>query len=726
MPSQRRAFTHRFLVFLLVAVVVGSVGCGHKNAPAPAAKADLAAANAQIAQPAWLGQRLPAHTVAYARIPSFWGLLSAPDGRPLDPALASAEQIKIITSQRDAVRRDKLIIDTGAAPVLSLLLGDLGAPVELAVIDLSDQLTPAGNMLLTTRLDVLDIAALNARMAALSGDAPPLLKAPFDANGSAELQRNGFLQFDLATHRLYAFVGMGATRIGLDDTLKQLTSTRANPMQDAEREIDSSGQGLFVWITLKGLTGTLAARMPQIQPGTLLHDLLDRSKSLAFGWGTVAGHGRMQLLLDAPDARLLGYLARGKIVASIKTAGKPNWVATVAMPSMEQSQSIENNLDQDFGAGTQQKFRELVDKAQSRIGIPLKDLGRTVGPELIAFSDANGRYFALRMRDRVAFYAQIDQLGKRLGWRSAITRVGDVEIHQLHIPGITTPAPQPGTDPHTNAWQRLFTRIGSHFYWIEDGDYLVFASVPQLLIDRAASKLDTPLGDWLHATQSGHDDETLFGFSGTSQNAQRDMYYTYLSVLQALGDALGQPVDLTPLPTANGLQLPIDGVYGASINVNKSRIGFGVSYEQSPAELVTNGAGGTYGTVFVAAILAAIAVPAYQDYVIRSQVSEGESLAAGAKTAVSEYRLNNGRMPADNAAAGLAAAASISCAYVAQVQVDGGQIRVTYSSHAPQKANTTLDGGVLVLSPTFENGAVQWTCASPNIQPKYLPSICRH
>ena len=723
MSSQRRAFAHRFLVFLLVAVAVGIVGCGHKNAPAPAAKADLAAAGAHIAQPAWLSERLPAHTVAYTRIPSFWGLLSAPNGRPLDPALASAEHIKIITSLRDAVHHDQLIADTGAAPVLSLLLGDLGAPVELAVIDLSDQLTPAGNLLLTTRLDVADIAALNARMVAVVGD-KPFLKAPFDANGGAELQKNGFLQFDLATHRLYVFVGMGATRIGLDDTLKQLGSTRSHPMQDAEREIDSSGQGLFVWITLKGLTGMVAAQMPQLQQGTLLRDLLDRSQSLAFGWGTVAGHGHMQILLDAPDARLLGYLARGKIVANIKTAGKPNWVATVAMPSMEQSQSIENNLDQDFGAGTQQKYRELLDKVQSRIGISLKDLGRTVGPDLIAFSDANGRYFALRMRDRAAFYAQLDQLGKRFGWRSAITRVDAIEIHQLHIPGITPPAPHPGADPQANAWLRLFTRIGSHFYWIEDGDYLVFANVPQLLIDRAASKLDTPLSDWLQATQSAYADETLLGFSGTSHNAQRDMYYAYLNVLQALGDALGQPVDLMPLPASNSMHLPIDGVYGASINVNKSRIRFGVSYEQSPVELVTNGTGGT-AAVAATAILAAIAIPAYQDYVIRSQVAEGEALAAGAKTAVSEYRLNIGRMPADNAAAGLAPAASISGAYVAQVQVDAGEIRVTYSSHTPQKANPKLEGGVLVLSPTFEDGAVQWTCASSNIPPKYLPSVCR-
>ncbi len=716
----------RLLLAAALAATTAVVGCNrHDDKPRAIVAVDLAEANAHIAQPAWLGERLPEHTVAYARIPSFWGMLSAPDGRPLDTALANAEHAKIIAKLRDAVRNDKLIVDTGAAPALAMFLGDQGAPTELAFIDISDQLTPAGNMLLTTRLDVADIAALNARMAALSAEAP-VLKAPFDANGSAELQSNGFLQFDIATHRLYAFVGSAATRSGLDDALKQLTSTRTHPMHEAERAIDGSGQGLFVWLKLKGLTGMIEARSPGIRPGTLLYDLLERSQSLAFGWGTVAGHGRMQLVLDAPDARLLSYLARGKIEANIKTAGKPNWVATLAMPTPEQARTLEANLDQDFGAGTQQKYQELLQKVQGNLGVSLKDFGSTFGPELIAFSDANGHFYALRMRDRAAFYAQLDTLGKKFNWRSEVTRSGGVEIHQLHLPGITPPPLQPGADPRADAWLRLYARIGSHFYWVEDGDYLVFASVPQLLADRAASKLDTPLGDWLRDTQSGHDNETLVGFSGTSRNAQRDMYYTYLSMLQALGDALGQPVDLMPMPAANGLRLPVEGVYGASIDVSKSRIGFSLTYEQSPAELVTNGAGGAYGTVAVVAILAAIAIPAYQDYVIRSQVSEGVYLADGAKTAVGEYVANTGKLPADNANAGLATAASISGTYVSAVEVKDGQISVTYSSQPPQKANAALDGGILVFSATPNDGSTAFTCSSTNIPQKYLPSVCRH
>ena len=59
--------------------------------------------------------------------------------------------------------------------------------------------------------------------------------------------------------------------------------------------------------------------------------------------------------------------------------------------------------------------------------------------------------------------------------------------------------------------------------------------------------------------------------------------------------------------------------------------------------------------VAIIGILAAIALPAYQDYTIRSQASEGKILASGGKTAVAEFYNNTGRMPANNSSAGMSA-----------------------------------------------------------------------
>jgi type IV pilus assembly protein PilA len=130
--------------------------------------------------------------------------------------------------------------------------------------------------------------------------------------------------------------------------------------------------------------------------------------------------------------------------------------------------------------------------------------------------------------------------------------------------------------------------------------------------------------------------------------------------------------------------------------------------------------------VAIIAILAAIALPAYQDYTIRGQVSEGLSLASGARTAVAEFYSNRGTFPTNNASAGLAPAASISGQYVKSVTVNAGKITALFSNTGGNKANKAIDGDDLVLSPTDNGGAVEWTCIpASTVEDKYLPTSCR-
>jgi type IV pilus assembly protein PilA len=131
--------------------------------------------------------------------------------------------------------------------------------------------------------------------------------------------------------------------------------------------------------------------------------------------------------------------------------------------------------------------------------------------------------------------------------------------------------------------------------------------------------------------------------------------------------------------------------------------------------------------VAIIAILAAIALPAYQDYIIRSQVSEGSVLADGAKTAVAEYYNNRGTFPPTNASAGLAGSASISGSYVSSVQaLTSGIIQVAYGG---PKANAQLTTSSLLDFSPFSNGggSLAWTCKidAASIPTKYVPTSCR-
>jgi len=142
--------------------------------------------------------------------------------------------------------------------------------------------------------------------------------------------------------------------------------------------------------------------------------------------------------------------------------------------------------------------------------------------------------------------------------------------------------------------------------------------------------------------------------------------------------------------------------------------------------------------VAIIGILAAIAIPAYQDYLIRSQVSEGLTMAAAAKAGVSEFYANKGTWPVDNNTAGMGAANTIQGKYVQQIQVTSGAITITFGNEA-NAAN--LSGKTVGLSPgASTNGDVIWKCgnasdptgwatwptsATTNLAGKYLPSSCR-
>jgi type IV pilus assembly protein PilA len=160
--------------------------------------------------------------------------------------------------------------------------------------------------------------------------------------------------------------------------------------------------------------------------------------------------------------------------------------------------------------------------------------------------------------------------------------------------------------------------------------------------------------------------------------------------------------------------------------------------------------------VAIIGILAAIAIPAYQDYTIRSQVTEGLNLAGAVKAAVAERLAQTGVWPTTLTQIGIVNAGGVETPpagkYVSGVNMAGaGTLSITYSSVAGGQANAVINGGVLALQPFLSsNQDVIWRCgraAAPaqagvvntdaagtasvdsfgltTILPKYVPATCR-
>jgi len=137
--------------------------------------------------------------------------------------------------------------------------------------------------------------------------------------------------------------------------------------------------------------------------------------------------------------------------------------------------------------------------------------------------------------------------------------------------------------------------------------------------------------------------------------------------------------------------------------------------------------------VAIIAILAAIAIPAYQNYLIRTQVTEGLTMMDGAKIGAQEFYANKGYFPNTNGSAGLASPTSITGKYVASVTVTGTTTTATITSlfkPVGQGPNEKIAAKNVILTGTVPAGQenVTWTCfsATATVDPKYLPSSCRN
>ena len=148
--------------------------------------------------------------------------------------------------------------------------------------------------------------------------------------------------------------------------------------------------------------------------------------------------------------------------------------------------------------------------------------------------------------------------------------------------------------------------------------------------------------------------------------------------------------------------------------------------------------------VAIIGILAAIAIPQYQNYVARAQMSEALSLASGGKVALAEYFQSNGVFPGNNDTAGIGVSTTIKGKYVTSVTVSRVEAAAAVTTgtlsdeviaqgiltvHMNETGtHTLLKGGTMNLTGTNSGGSITWVCADGGTTPtitKYLPSSCQ-
>lgn len=719
------------LLLMLFILTIFAACSDEKSSTSKVASADDSAQKAAFSDAPWLRDRLPADTIAYVRLPSPWRSALGPAGKTNDRMFQSQAYVDAVLKLRADLAKDPLSGE--AALPFAGLLYRLGSPVEIAVIAAGRMASPAANVYLTLTLDYADAAALGKVLGEASGGAALV----FDAEGYASLPNAGapgFLHFDVASKRLSALGGMYANLDSLKAMRKAIADGKVEPRAELalEREIDAHGDGLVIWADVEAMRPILAAAVSDESA----RKLLDQTKRIALGWGSVDGHGRLGLRAEISGAAWAAYLPQAPRKLDLKASGRTRMLVSAGWYSGDDVTRIIAAVQQD--AELSKGWNEAEAKLVELTGLHTVDLFAPFGPDVVAFADDAGEFAAIRLHDAAAFKRLLGVLQEKFKARSVVFDHAGGQIHHLRLPsfleiGRTLGADAEKLDDELAA--KIYARAGSHLYWIEQDGWLVIAGVPQPLMDRLALGADQPLDAYLAG--AGADATALLSGATVVNDAARRTYHGWLGLLASLGDVGGVEVDLMALPSARQLALPAESALGASLQLSPTRLQLELNYAQHPLEWV-NGSDGLTAAA-AAGVLAAIAMPAYQDFTLRAEVAQALAETSALKTAITEHYASSGELPTDAASLGMDLPQASSNGH-AQIDLDNGTILI----HFTDQAAIRIAGKYLYLVPAqVSDDSVEWRCGyaaagaedllvafeegveMSDIDQRYLPTQCR-
>lgn len=687
---------------------------------------------------AFLRQQLPSGVVAYARVPNLLGLLSMPKQSQFDAAQRSEANVKNVSSIQQGLARNVLALPQLSDPRISFLADVVRSPIEVAGFGM-----PTPSVLIGATLATRSADEFNQLMAALGSAGPAVgLAAPLDAQGIGELDGvplPAFVKFDPANGRLLLHAGPMVNRAAFEELLKSLPANlEDHPMYALENKIDSSGQGLFTWADAARIVPMVApAAIPQLgRTG------LGGLRGVAFGFGTANGKGRLSLVVDVGEnrqARPFPVIANDVKATAV---GDPDAAVLLSIPSQAEFTRLQSMLLPALPSGAREGWEQGKAGFANLLGVQPEEFFAAIGPDVVFLLDQAGDYTAMRLRDGELFDDIVRRITAKTGSGPAEHKVGGKSFWHWSLPSVFTFAASANPDAESGSGGDALSVLGrarEHVYWVREGDYLYLSQVPQPLMDRVDAGAKASVADWLEKTQRVDMSSSVFAATGSVSKMPRRSYEMYVGILQFLADLTEAEFDVWSMPTADQLALPEKGTIGFSVNLGEPYVSLELAYENHPGELLFGG--GSLGGVAMVGILAGIAIPAYQDYTTRAQVTEGLNLASGIKAAVAESHATRGTLPRDRRAAGLAPGPeTTSGRYVEAIDVAGGVITITYG----HEANAVIRGTTLVMTPfATANGDMVWACGyagnpagtrllppesalqQTTILPKYLPSACR-
>jgi Tfp pilus assembly major pilin PilA len=673
---------------------------------------------------AWLSRRLPDSTVAYLRIPNPWQALLVANGNVLSQAQENVAHRKLVDQMAAGLSAQLQAALPGISALPRYLIIEQQLPVlEVAALaPIDGSLVP--DAMIGTTLPARNTDEFNDWLRTLANDQDAIqIQSPADDQGFATLMAGPlplYLHFDGNNGKLLGLTGFGSSQQRIRDYAAGIDQP-LTALPNLEARLDATGRGWAVWADPLRLWPLIKPTLDPLDADLVDLSGLPQASSLWLGTSARGGRAEWRLQLVMPEVGFRRYLTRVDVQSALATAGEPQFAARMALPDANEfQQMIDLTLAETIdGTAVREELTKLRSEFQQALGFQFDDLVDALGPDLVLVGDEAGYWAALHIRDREALARVISGLESSTGTSASSRTVAGLSINHWALPGIMSLAAE-AEDVQQDPALAYLSRLRNHLFWVEQDDYLITASTPQVLIDRAASDHSLMLTDWLSRGMGLDWSGTILGAVTAEENLPRNVYYLYLQGLMMLADLVEVDIDPLELPSAQSLDLPDIGRYGARIDSTSEVVNVVLSFEFLPLDALATGNALT--TTFATGVLAAIAIPAYQDYTLRARVSEALNSVAGAKLMISEYLLTHGQMPVDLEQAG--ATDMRFSDYLGAVAVSEQGLLLTFANIGPG-----VDGLNLHLGADLdqENGLVNWHCLAEGTtaDPRHLPGSCR-
>jgi len=707
---------------LLSSAVVALVGCDNKTSDSDAAvkpkttEQTPAYSVSALTRSAWLREQLPENAFFYARVPSLWDLASFKEDS-FKYAHGNEAYLSEIKKIQKASREWFKQGDPEVATLLTLLGSQMDGPVEAVAYSIENQ----PQLLLSSHVRFKDESELQKLIDLLKDKRVILDEIAPLAEGAGVLQTKTVplaYRWDKAQGRLNLLLNMqGADITALDTAFTSLKPNAVAPMLASEKVMDDSQRGLYLWFDNQTAAPVYQPLLPRDAKAMAAMGA-NQIQGFAASWGVSNGKGRLKVQLDAPSTSVARqFLPVSQNSYPIKTAGAPYMALSLSLPAYEEFKRLELLA----GGLSKKEYREGKAKLSELLGYPVDDWFKAIGPEVVLISDQVGEYLAIRLRNPEEFNKILTAIKASPTAQYESRTVAGNEIHHLKLPSFTAAArDELAAEPKLSPLAvDMLTKVGTHLYWQQEGDFLIVSDLPQILFDRQANLDEQTLEQWLAKQQRQDFSSSTLAFSGNIRNLPRRIYYYYLNGLQMVGDLTSANQDIMQLPSAAQLHLAQQGTFGVQLDSAKEHVGLELVFESSPADALLAGDGAT--TIASLGIMAAVALPAYESYKKKAEIADIYVSGSQARQKIERFYTAEGRFPNEEELKGFYD--DLSWGYRLDdiyIEPDTGVISLVIGMHS-----FDYQGEELVLEPNVTSQGISWYCSAEYIDQTLMPKECR-